>query len=147
MRGKILDFNIQESKGIILSDDGSRYNFSTSQWHGTKSPTINQIVDFTINAEDAESIYLQQSSVSGEKSKIVAGLLAFFLGGFGVHKFYLGCTTSGIIMLVVFLFGFIIIGIPSLIIALIAFIEALIYLFKSDEQFEEIYVNNKKCWF
>lgn len=77
----------------------------------------------------------------------MAGLLAFFLGGFGVHKFYLGCTTSGIIMLVVFLFGFIIIGIPSLIIALIAFIEALIYLFKSDEQFEEIYVNNKKCWF
>ena len=27
MKGKILDYNIQESKGIISGDDGQRYNF------------------------------------------------------------------------------------------------------------------------
>lgn len=146
MKGKILDFNIQESKGIILSEDGSRYNFVAAQWKGNKAPAVNQTVDFAVNGSDAESIYLQQSA-DGTKSKIVAGILALFLGGFGIHKFYLGCTTAGIIMLVVFLFGFIVLGIPSFIIALIAFVEALIYFFKSDDKFEETYVNNKKCWF
>ncbi|RWS84834.1 hypothetical protein DN462_24860 [Citrobacter freundii] len=35
------------------------------------------------------------SSGSGEKSRIAAALLAFFLGGFGVHKFYLGKIGQG----------------------------------------------------
>jgi TM2 domain-containing membrane protein YozV len=146
MRGRILDFYIQESNGVILSDDGSRYDFSTTQWKSNKAPAINQVVDFTINGYDAEEIYLLEDAEE-TKSRIVAGILALFLGGFGIHKFYLGCTTAGIIMLVMFLFGFIVIGIPSFIIAVIALIEALIYFFKSDDAFEEAYVNNKKCWF
>ncbi|WP_428737720.1 TM2 domain-containing protein [Sulfurimonas sp.] len=85
--------------------------------------------------------------MSSEKNKIVAALLAFFLGGFGIHKFYLGCTTAGIIMLVVFLGGIILLGIPSMIIGIIAFIEFILYLIKSDEEFDRIYVKNQKCWF
>ncbi len=34
------------------------------------------------------------------KSKLVAGLLGIFVGGFGVHRFYLGYTTIGVIQLV-----------------------------------------------
>lgn len=34
------------------------------------------------------------------KSKIAAGLLGIFLGGLGVHRFYLGYTKIGIIQLV-----------------------------------------------
>lgn len=37
----------------------------------------------------------------GQKSKLVAGLLGILLGGFGVHRFYLGFTTIGIIQIVV----------------------------------------------
>lgn len=147
MKGKILDFTLQESKGIISSEDGNRYEFMVSQWKGKKSPTINQVVDFTINGNLAEDIYTLSNTNSTSNSKVVAGLLALFLGVFGVHKFYLGCTTAGIVMLAVFLFGFILLGIPSFIIAIIAFVEALIYFFKSDDDFEEIYINNKKCWF
>lgn len=33
------------------------------------------------------------------KSRLVTFLLAFFLGGFGVHRFYVGKTGSGIAML------------------------------------------------
>jgi TM2 domain-containing membrane protein YozV len=34
------------------------------------------------------------------KSQVVAALLCFFLGGFGVHRFYLGYVTIGVIQLV-----------------------------------------------
>ena len=36
-----------------------------------------------------------------DKKKMVAGLLGIFLGAFGVHRFYLGYTTIGIIQIVV----------------------------------------------
>ena len=35
------------------------------------------------------------------KSKVVAGLLGIFLGGWGIHNFYLGNTNRGIIQIVV----------------------------------------------
>ena len=35
------------------------------------------------------------------KSKLAAGLLGIFLGGFGVHRFYLGYTKIGILQIVV----------------------------------------------
>lgn len=37
----------------------------------------------------------------GQKSKLTAGLLGILLGGFGIHRFYLGYTTMGIIQIVV----------------------------------------------
>ncbi|OFI38585.1 hypothetical protein BIU82_04500 [Arthrobacter sp. SW1] len=45
------------------------------------------------------------------KSKIVAGLLGLFLGGLGIHRFYLGYTTIGVIQLVL---SFVTFGIASL---------------------------------
>jgi TM2 domain-containing membrane protein YozV len=49
------------------------------------------------------------------KSKIAAGLLGIFLGGLGIHRFYLGYTTIGIvqILLTVFL-GIFTLGIVGL---------------------------------
>lgn len=35
------------------------------------------------------------------KSKMAAGLLGIFLGAWGIHNFYLGNTTRGIIQIVV----------------------------------------------
>ena len=37
---------------------------------------------------------------TGNKSKIAAGLLALFLGGFGAHNFYLGYTGKAVVQLV-----------------------------------------------
>lgn len=36
-----------------------------------------------------------------QKSRLAAGLLGIFLGGFGVHRFYLGYNQMGIIQIVV----------------------------------------------
>ncbi len=38
---------------------------------------------------------------TGPRSKIAAGLLGVFLGGWGIHNFYLGYTTKGVIQIVV----------------------------------------------
>ena len=40
-----------------------------------------------------------------QKDHVSAGLLAVFLGMFGVHKFYLGCNNAGFIMLAVSIIG------------------------------------------
>ena len=39
--------------------------------------------------------------VPGGRSKLVAGLLGIFLGGFGVHRFYLGYTGLGLLQILV----------------------------------------------
>lgn len=61
------------------------------------------------------------------KSKIAAGILAIFLGGIGVHKFYLGKIGMGILYLC-FCWTYI----P----AVIGFIEGIIYLCSNDENFQ-----------
>lgn len=68
------------------------------------------------------------------KNKTVAGLLALFLGGFGIHKFYLG-KLNGILYLI-FCWTFI----PSI----IALIEAIRYFTMSDKDFNSIYNSNEK---
>ncbi|MDI9480938.1 MAG: TM2 domain-containing protein, partial [Bacillota bacterium] len=89
--------------------------------------------------------------VSGEKSKIAAGLLAIFLGGLGIHKFYLGFTAQGLIFLLTNTIGWVVtiflLGLPNIILGIIALIEGILYLTKTDQEFEQIYVINKKKWF
>ena len=70
------------------------------------------------------------SGAQGSKSRIAAILLAFFLGGFGVHKFYLGRVAAGFLYLIFFW---------TFIPALIAFVEMIIYLTMTDERFAEKY--------
>ncbi|MBP5234044.1 MAG: TM2 domain-containing protein [Planctomycetes bacterium] len=76
--------------------------------------------------------------------KILAGVLGIVLGGFGVHKFVLGYTGAGVIMLLVTIFT---LGIGGIVMGPIGLIEGIIYLTKSDEQFYQTYIVNKKTWF
>ena len=66
--------------------------------------------------------------------------MGIFLGGFGVHKFVLGYNKEGIIQIVVTL---VTCGFASI----IGLIEGIIYITKSDQEFVDTYVNNKKGWF
>ena len=82
------------------------------------------------------------------KDHIAAGLLAIFLGVFGVHKFYLGYNTAGFIMLgVAILGGLLSFGIATSIVWLIGLIEGIIYLVKNQAEFEQAYVFSKREWF
>lgn len=64
------------------------------------------------------------------RSKTVAALLAIFLGGLGIHKFYLGEAGWGIIY---FIFSW------TFIPAILGFFEGIIYLSMSEKEFEKNY--------
>jgi len=65
------------------------------------------------------------------KSKVTAGILGILVGGFGIHKFYLGKIGMGILYLV-----FCWTGIPSI----VGLIEGILYLTKTEEEFQSKYV-------
>ena len=80
----------------------------------------------------------------GADKKIAAGICGILLGALGIHKFVLGYTKEGVIMLLVSLLSC---GILSPIMAIIGLIEGILYLVKNDEEFSRVYVQNKKGWF
>lgn len=73
----------------------------------------------------------QQGLVPGTaaKSKMAAGLLGIFLGAFGIHRFYLGYNTIGVIQLILGLpLGFITCGVTTFITMIWGLIEGILIL-------------------
>ncbi|AQX83875.1 hypothetical protein ATE49_04050 [Elizabethkingia miricola] len=89
--------------------------------------------------ETTQQNYNQQVPYKSEK-KVAAGVLGILIGSLGIHKFYLGYTKAGIIQLIA---TFVTCGIASV----IGLVEGIIYLTKSDEEFDRTYVQGKKEWF
>ena len=63
MKGKILNYAENQDSGIILGEDGQRYNFKKEEWKEAKIPKKNQSVDFEIKDKDAIAIYLDSSPI------------------------------------------------------------------------------------
>lgn len=85
------------------------------------------------------------------KDKIVAGLLAFFLGGFGVHGFYLGNNRMGLTLLALNIFGiltsWLLIGLLFVIpISIICLVQAILYWVANENDFHQKYVVEQR-WF
>ena len=79
-----------------------------------------------VQAPQQQSVYVHKV----EKSKGIALLLCFFLGGFGVHQFYIGNTTQGVFYL---LFSW------TCIPALISIVDFFILLCMSESYFHQKY--------
>jgi TM2 domain-containing membrane protein YozV len=77
-------------------------------------------------------------------NKIPAGVCGILLGGLGIHKFILGYTGAGVIMLLI---SVLTCGIGAGVMHIIGLIEGIIYLAKSDEEFVRVYVDGRKEWF
>lgn len=78
-------------------------------------------------------------------NKIAAGICGILLGALGIHKFILGYTGAGLIMLLVSVLGFCVGG--SIVMAIIGLIEGIIYISKSDEEFVRLYIDGRREWF
>lgn len=90
----------------------------------------------------------------GADKKIAAGICGILLGGFGVHKFVLGYQNEGIILLSAYLIGLVLTFITCgagvfipIAVGIVGLVEGIIYLTKSDEEFSQTYIVNKKPWF
>lgn len=70
------------------------------------------------------------TTTANGKNKLIAGLFGIFLGAFGVHKFYLGQTGTGVVYAIFFWTG-----IPSI----IGFIEGILLISMTDEEFNDRY--------
>ncbi|HEY2585109.1 MAG TPA: GYF domain-containing protein [Tepidisphaeraceae bacterium] len=108
-------------------------------------------------ATPAVNTYPPYGDISGKK--LAAGLCGIILGvagfgGLGVHKFVLGLNAGGFTMLGItlglFVLGFLTCGItffamPAM--TIIALVEGIIYLTKSDAEFYQTYLVHKRQWF
>ena len=94
----------------------------------------NDLNDMLDDAKDGANEVL-----ASENKKILCGILAIVIGWTGIHKFLLGYTKEGILQIVLSLAC----GIG----AIVALIEGIIYLTKSDEDFYNTYQVGKKGWF
>ena len=97
------------------------------------------------------------AQIPGADKKLAAGLCGILIGGLGIHKFILGYQQEGIIMLAVNLGSVILLMLScgmlfplvfvSMAVGVVGLVEGIIYLTKSDEEFVQTYVLNKKPWF
>lgn len=100
----------------------------------------------------------QIASADTSTKKLIAGLLAIFLGSLGIHKFYLGITKPGILMLALTLGGYLMFGLLwwigigflflllPFVMSIVGLIEGILYLTKSDAEFDAKYVRGKQEW-
>lgn len=153
MLGTILDYSVQENVGTITGSDGARYKFSGDQWRGDRPPARGMGVDYEAEGNLAKDVYIAVGAAAGTgaKDKVAAGLFAIFLGGLGIHKFYLGFTGAGLVFLLTNTVGWLVtwmlLFLPNIVLGVIALIEGIIYLTKTDEQFQQEYVVQKRQWF
>jgi TM2 domain-containing membrane protein YozV len=147
MRGQVLGVDTRTGDGIVTGDDGRRYSFRPADWADLGEPAIGMYVDFEAHENRALSIFpvpgaaapqtpASPSAAWGEndRNRYIAALLAFFLGPFGIHRFYVGRSGSGIVMLVL----------TCTIVGLVvsapwALIDMVRYLIMSDREFAERY--------
>lgn len=80
---------------------------------------------------------------SSSDKKLIAGICGILLGSLGIHKFLLGYTTEGLIMLLVTVLTC---GFGGFVMGVIGLIEGILYLTKSDEEFNQTYVIGRKGW-
>ena len=144
MRGQILGVDRNSGDAQVTGEDGRRYRFRRDDWADPVGPAVGAMVDFDVSDGRAVSVYRVPGSVpaaqaaprprSSGRNKIVAALLAFFVGPIGVHRFYLGRTGSGIAMLVLTctLIG-LLVTVPW------AIVDMIRYLVMPDAEFEHRY--------
>lgn len=146
MRGQVLGVDARTGEGVVAGQDGQRYRFAREDWAHRGEPAIGVEVDFEAANDRALSVFpipaaappVAYSAVpSGpvnDRNKYVAATLAFVIGTLGIHRFYLGRTGSGIIMLVL---SITVIGLALTVPW--AFIDMIRYLVMSDEEFAARY--------
>jgi Predicted membrane protein len=101
---------------------------------------------FRISAQQAQDFarkfFEPGAAEPSDVNRIAVGVLAVIFGCLGVHKFVLGRTGQGVIMLLLtctFVLA------PAM--AMVGVVEGIIYLTRTDADFHRIYVRGRRAWF
>ena len=108
------------------------------------------VPEFTaaLNALPPPIIPASGAVASRASHKIAAGIFGILLGSLGIHKFILGYTGAGLIMLLVTIIGGVLTcGLAAGVMHIIGLIEGIVYLCKPDEEFVRVYVDGRREWF
>lgn len=151
-----------------MSDDNKKFSDDLEDMLGDAKEGVKKAADkaevFAREAKEKSSEFAKEAKekadeftgeakeafdkVTGDNKKVLAGVLAILLGGFGAHKFVLGYIKEGVILLVLtIIISILTLGLFSFLIWVFTLIEGIIYLSKSDEDFYNTYQLGKKSWF
>ena len=146
MRGQVLGVDPRTGEGLVAGQDGQRYRFAPEDWAHRGEPVIGIEVDFEAAKDRALSVFPMptvpgprravppETLPANDRNKYVAAVMAFVIGTLGIHRFYLGRTGSGIVMLVLTLtLAGLLISAPW------ALIDTIRYLLMSDDEFAARY--------
>ena len=93
----------------------------------TDQPFYNQ-AQYGYAQKQAPNMYDAYGTQYSDKSYIAAALLAFFLGAFGAHNFYLGYTRKAVIQLAMGLMTIFTLGLSGIAVGIWAFVEFILLL-------------------
>ena len=131
------DFN--EAKVAFEESLGSNFGTASILEEEEEAPTLT-----SANPSRMSKVLFTMRQISQSDHR-TAGILALTLGAFGMHKFYLGYHEQGFLLL---LATTILATLSSGIgIWMVAGAEGIIYLSKSPQEFEQIYVEGTHNWF
>jgi TM2 domain-containing membrane protein YozV len=105
---------------------------------------LGSFAEFASELKIAPPLITPPAASSRASNKIAAGICGILLGSLGVHKFILGYTGAGLIMLLVSVLSCFILA-PVM--HIIGLIEGIVYLCKSDDDFVRTYVDGRQEWF
>jgi TM2 domain-containing membrane protein YozV len=118
-----------------------------------KINTSGDFIDVSSNPQ-SEGPVPQSPPPQRSDKKIPAGICGILLGALGIHKFILGYSTEGGIMLGITLATSVLscctgglTAIGPVAMQIIGLVEGIIYLTKSDDEFVSTYIQNQKGWF
>ncbi|WP_205943725.1 TM2 domain-containing protein [Pedobacter aquae] len=116
---KKIIFTLLTAVLITLTFNQTRAAFPVAQKTNDASKIINTVTPVTVEEKVASTeavkenlkadtkkkvkkekkSFVERVMAAGGKSQLVALLLAFFVGGLGIHRFYLGYTWQGVVQL------------------------------------------------
>lgn len=149
----------KKNNNLTVMENQDSQEQKKEQWHTGPNPSnFNQQQNQYNNQQNNyqnNNFHTPPHIQEANSKKILTGIMALILGGLGIHKFILGYTIEGIIILVINLvilpiLGFVTCGLGwslYFITPIIPLIEGIIYLTKTDQDFYNTYMVNKRPWF